>query len=104
MASFISVYITNPSEEKAREIARHLLERRLIACGNIVPSRSLYWWEGKIEDQNEHILLCKTTEEKWEQVKTEVEKIHPYSVPCILKFPFQANERYATWLVGEVMG
>ena len=98
----IIVYITNPTEEKAREIARHLLERRLIACGNILPSRSVYRWEGKIEDQPEHILLCKTTEEKWEQVKSEVEKMHPYKIPCILKFSFQANEKYANWLSDEV--
>lgn len=98
----IIIYITNRSEDNAKEITRHLLERRLIACGNIIPSRSLYRWEGKIEDVSEYILLAKTTEGKWDSVKNEVEKIHPYQIPCIVKIPFHANERYAAWVLGEV--
>ena len=98
----VLVYITNPSEEKAKEIARKLLEKRLIACGNIFPINSLYWWEGKIADEEEWVLICKTTEERFEAVKAQVEDIHPYDVPCILKIPANANTKYFEWLKGVI--
>ena len=99
---FVFVYITAPSEEKAIEMARHLLERRLIACANTFPVRSLYHWEGKISDEKEHVLIAKTTESMFEKTKEEVEKIHPYSVPCIAKISVEPNKTYADWLLGEL--
>jgi len=102
MNEFIFVYITNPTEEKAKEVARQLLEQRLIACGNIIKSRSLYRWKGKIEDQGEYILLGKTVRRNWERIQDVVKKIHPYETPCVLEIPFRANEPYGAWLTGEV--
>jgi len=100
--NFIFIYITNPSKEKAKEIARHLLEKKLIACANIFPIDSLYWWEGKVTEDNEFVLIAKTTENKFEKVKDEVRKIHPYKIPCIIKIPVSSNREYFDWLKGEV--
>ncbi|NQV08275.1 divalent-cation tolerance protein CutA [Candidatus Woesearchaeota archaeon] len=94
----IIIYITNPTKEKAKEIAKHLLDKKLIACANLIDSNSLYKWEGELKDENEVILLAKTTEDKFEEVKKEVKKIHPYDIPCILKIPAEANKEYSEWL------
>lgn len=104
MSSFIFIYITNPSEEKAKEIAKHLIEKKLIACGNIFPISSLYMWKGKLEDEKEFVLIAKTLDKNFEKVKQEVEKIHPYDVPCIIRIPVSSNEKYFKWLDGEVKG
>lgn len=102
MTNLIFVYITNPSEKKAKEIANHLLEKKLIACANIFPISSLYWWENKIKEDNEHVLIAKTIQKNFQKVKEEVKKIHPYSVPCIIKIPVEANEGYFEWVEKEV--
>ena len=96
------VYITNPSREKAEELARHLLEKRLIGCANIFPIGSIYRWKGKLTEEKEFVLLAKTTEKNFNKVKGEVENIHPYDVPCIMRIPAEVNEKYLKWLEGEI--
>src|SRR5690606_25413506 len=98
MSGLIYVYITAPSSDEARRIARHLLEGRLIACANILPIASMYWWEGAIEEAAEAVLIAKTTADRYESVRAEVERIHPYSVPCIVQFSVAANPAYEKWL------
>jgi periplasmic divalent cation tolerance protein len=99
---FIFVYVTNPDEKVAKRIAIHLLKRRLIACANIFPVDSAYWWKGKIEDEEEYVLIAKTKKGNWEKVKREIKKIHPYSVPCITRINVEANKEYEKWLRKEV--
>ncbi len=104
MSDFLFVYITNASKDEAKKIARHLLDKKLIACGNIYDGvTSVYRWEGKIAEENECVLIAKTTKEKFSQVKTEVEKIHPYKVPCIVEISVSANQKYFDWVKKEVM-
>ena len=98
----IFIYITNPNLKEAKKVAKHLLENKLIACANIFPSKSIYRWEGKIVQEKEYILLVKTTEEKYEKVKSEVEKVHSYEIPCIIKIPAEANKKYLSWIKNEV--
>lgn len=100
--NFIFIYITNPTEEEAKKIANHLLGKRLVACANIFPIKSMYWWKGKIADESEFVLIAKTTEANFEKVKNEVERIHSYKIPCIVKIPVSANGKYFKWLKGEV--
>lgn len=95
---FAMVYITHPNEEKAKEISNHLLEKRLIACANIFPIASAYWWQGAIQREGEWVSIVKTSLEKWEQLKAEVESVHPYEVPCIIKMEVEANEAYGKWI------
>jgi len=100
--NLILVYITNPTKAEANKIARVLLKKHLIACANIFPIESLYRWQGKIADESEFVLIAKTKKENYNKVKKEVEKIHSYSIPCIIQIPAQANEKYFEWLKGEV--
>jgi len=100
--NFIFVYITNPTKKEAKKIAKHLLEKRLIACANIFPINSLYWWKGKIVDDNEFVLIAKTSNANFEKVKKEVEKIHSYKTPCIIKIPVSSNKKYLDWLKKEI--
>ena len=102
MNDIIYVYITNPNKEEAALVARHLLKKHLIACANMFPISSLYWWEGEIEEGNEVVLIAKTTAEQYDAVKREVEEIHPYEVPCIVQIPAQANAPYYEWLIGSM--
>ena len=100
--SFIFLYITNENEIEAKKIAKHLLEKRLVACANIFPINSMYWWNGKIEDAKEIVLIVKTAKENYSKVKAEVKKIHPYKIPCIIKIDVEANEEFEGWLKGEL--
>ncbi|MBK6621902.1 MAG: divalent-cation tolerance protein CutA [Saprospirales bacterium] len=99
---FALIYITHPSEEKAREIGNHLVEKRLAACANIFPISSAYWWQGAIQQEGEWVSIVKTTLPLWEKLKEEVRKIHPYEVPCIVKVEAEANEEYYGWIESEV--
>jgi periplasmic divalent cation tolerance protein len=100
--AFILVYITNKDEAEARKIAKHLLDKKLIACANILQSKSLYFWKGKLADESEAILLAKTTSDLYEKIKEEVKKIHSYTTPCIAKLGIDLNKDYAEWLLGEL--
>jgi len=100
--SFAFIYITYPSEVEAQRVSQHLLEQKLIACTNIFPITSAYWWQGVIQNEQEWVSIVKTTLENYEGVKSEVEKIHPYDVPCILKIEVVANEVYEQWIRSSV--
>jgi len=99
---FIFVYITNPTKKEAKKIAKHLLKKKLIACANIFPISSLCWWKGKIVDNNEFVLIAKTTKTNFEKVKKEVKKIHSYKIPCIIKIPVSSDKKYFDWLKREI--
>ncbi len=100
--SCIFIYITNPNKSQAQKIAKHLLKERLIACANIFPIESLYWWQGKITADNEYVLIAKTLEKNYQKVKEKVEKIHPYKIPCITKIPITPNKKYSNWLKKQI--
>lgn len=100
--SFIFVYVTNPSKKEARRIAIHLLKKKLIACANIFPMDSAYWWKGRVEKGKEYVAIFKTKKENWGKVKDEIKKIHPYTVPCITKINVEANKEYEDWLKSVV--
>ncbi len=98
---FIDIWITNPSQAVAKKVALHLLKKRLGACANIFPVHSAYTWKGKIEKTHEWILAFKTVSKNYKKVEREVRKIHPYSVPCIMKISVSANKDYEKWLKKE---
>jgi len=101
-AMYAAVLITAPDRESGRKIARHLLERRLAACVNITPVSSMYWWEGKIEEAEEVMLVVKTTSDKINDVVREVRSIHPYQLPEIAALPIVAGHaEYLEWVKRE---
>ncbi|MBW2975000.1 divalent-cation tolerance protein CutA [Candidatus Woesearchaeota archaeon] len=94
----ILIYITAKDKEEAKKISRHLLEKKLVACTNIHPIGSMYWWDGRIEEDNEMVIIAKTKEENYKKVEEEVKKIHSYTTPCILKISAEANKEYLEWV------
>jgi periplasmic divalent cation tolerance protein len=96
------VLITAPDRESGVKIARRLLEKRLAACVNIAPVSSMYWWEGKIEESSEVLLVVKTTSERLGDLIKEVRAIHPYKVPEIIALPITAGlADYLDWVRRE---
>ena len=97
----ILIYITCKDNKEAKKISKALLEKRLVACTNIHPIGSMYWWENKIQEDNEVVLLAKTGEKNYEKVKEEVQKLHSYEIPCILRIKAEANKEYNKWIEEE---
>jgi periplasmic divalent cation tolerance protein len=102
--SLIVIYTTHPDTDHAMRICKALLEKKLIACSNIFPIRSMYWWKGKIVDSDECVSLVKTVSENWEIVKETIERMHEYEVPCIERIFVDSNESYAQWIIDETFG
>jgi len=102
MGELAFFYITNPSKEEAKRIAKHLLDKRIIASANIFPIESMYWWEGKITEGSEFVLIAKTSIANSQALEDEVASIHPYNVPCIIRINAFANTVFSEWLNGVV--
>ncbi|HEX2717126.1 MAG TPA: divalent-cation tolerance protein CutA, partial [Gemmatimonadaceae bacterium] len=99
----IVVLTTVASAEEGVALVRSLLERRLIACGTLMPgARSLYRWKGKIADEQETIVLLKTRAARIEGLRTAFGDLHPYKVPELLALPVSAGlDKYLEWIEGE---
>ncbi|MDP7115738.1 MAG: divalent-cation tolerance protein CutA [Candidatus Woesearchaeota archaeon] len=96
------VYITCKNRAEARRIAKELLSKRLIACANYFPISSLYRWKGKIVDDREIALLCKSSKKQFHNIKKEVKALHSYEVPCIQLLESESNKDFADWVKKEL--
>ena len=93
------VLITTSNEEEAVLISRTLVEERLIACANRIPVRSMYRWKGKIEDDSEVLLICKTVEGHLDKLIERVRELHSYEVPEIVAVPVVGgSDDYLKWV------
>lgn len=92
-------------EAEAEKLAERLLEKRLVACVNIIPGvMSKYWWKGKMEADKESILLMKTTPSLVDEVIENVRTLHSYEVPEVIVVDIETgNPEYLAW-IGEVTG
>lgn len=106
MTEKIVVFSNCGSEEEARRIARSLVEARLAACVNIVPGiRSIYHWQGAVQDDSEWMLVIKSTRLLFDQLSAELRKVHSYQVPEVLAIPVVAGSQdYLDWLDRETSG
>ncbi|HET6702774.1 MAG TPA: divalent-cation tolerance protein CutA [Gemmatimonadaceae bacterium] len=97
------VLTTVASVDEAVKLVRTLLDRRLIACGNILPGvRSIYRWEGKVADEQEVIVLLKTRAARIEALEMAFGELHPYKVPELLALPVSAGlHKYLEWIDDE---
>lgn len=97
------VLTTLASPEEAHQFVRTLLERRLIACGTLLPgATSLYRWQGKIAEEQEVVVLLKTRSARLETLRDAFTELHPYKVPELLALPVEAGlEKYLQWINGE---
>ncbi|HEY1270417.1 MAG TPA: divalent-cation tolerance protein CutA [Terriglobales bacterium] len=98
------VLTTAGSQEEAQKIAQALVERRLAACVNIVsPVESVYRWRGKIETAREWLMLIKTTEKAFAQIRDSLRELHSYEVPeCVLLSIEDGSTEYLSWIGDQV--
>ncbi len=98
--AFRIVLSTAGSEEEGARIAKSLLEHKLCACVNLVPKvRSLYRWEGEVQDDAEVLLIMKTTQDKLQALSDHLAQIHSYDVPEVLAIAVdKGSASYLEWL------
>jgi periplasmic divalent cation tolerance protein len=98
------VLVTAASVEEARRIADALLQARLAVCMNIVPNvESHYWWQGKLEQESEVLLLVKTSAEQFETVADVVRANHSYECPEVVALePREMVPAYRAWWEKEL--
>ena len=104
MTDFIQVFITVNDRSKAKEIAEILLEKRLAGCVQINgPLLSLYRWDVNIVEDQEWLLIIKSSKMLYPELEKEVKRVHPYEVPEILALSVSdGNEAYLRWLKKEL--
>lgn len=96
--SFIVVYVTHSDADSASAIVESLLHEKLIACANTFPITSNYWWESATQNEKEIVTLLKTKKDNWKRLKKKIIELHPYDVPCIIKWTVKANNEYEQWI------
>jgi periplasmic divalent cation tolerance protein len=94
------VFITASKEAEAVKIARALVENRLAGCVNIIRGiRSIYRWEGKIEDEREVLIIAKTRKKLFKSLMKKVKELHGYTVPEVIAMPIvEGSPDYLKWL------
>ena len=99
----VVVLTTVATESEAVALVRELLNRRLVACGTMLPgARSLYRWEDRVADEPEVVVLLKTRAERVSALEAAFAELHPYKVPELLALPVSAGmEQYLGWIGRE---
>ncbi len=97
---FAVVLVTAPDLKTGRKLARAALEARLVACANLVPRiESHYWWQGKMEQGGEVLLVMKTATARLAALEKLITARHPYDTPEFLVLPIsRGNRRYLDWV------
>ena len=100
MTQVCVVLITAPNADKAAELAHALVGEKVAACVNIVPQvRSIYRWEGAVEDASEVLMLVKTTADRFDALHQRVLALHPYQVPEVIRLDVsQGHLPYLDWV------
>jgi periplasmic divalent cation tolerance protein len=102
--SHLVVLVTTASKSEAENIAKNLLEKKLIACANVIgPVCSYFTWENKIEQAEEFLLLLKSSQSLFDKLVEEVKLIHSYRIPEILALPVAAGSNdYLNWFTDSL--
>jgi periplasmic divalent cation tolerance protein len=100
-----ALHITTTADKKeiAEKIGRHLVEKRLASCVQIVgPMKSIYWWKGKMEETDEWLCMIKTRVSHYEAIEKEIMSLHPYEVPEIIAMKVERGlPGYMEWIMKE---
>lgn len=97
------IYITAGSREEALKLGRALVADRLAACANVLGNvTSLYWWEGKVQEDREVAVVAKTRAERVDAVVARVKNLHSYECPCVVALPIVGgNPDFMAWIEEE---
>ena len=100
----IVVLTTTPTEEEAERLAQKIVGAKLAACVQVLPQiRSFYFWEGKVQNDPENLLLIKTLDEKFDELKEFIQGNHSYDVPEIVALRAEdVSESYLNWLTDYI--
>ena len=96
----IVIFITVPDKKEAKNIASRLVKNKLAACVNIVEKlESLFWWQGKVDQAKETLLIVKSKKEKLAKIIKVVKSLHSYEVPEIIALPIIGGYKpYLNWI------
>ncbi len=93
------LYTTVGSKEEAERISNKLLEQRLVACANIFPIHSMYWWKGEIQKDDELAIVFKTRTSLLRDAMATIRKLHSYEVPCLMCYEYILGDKdYLEWI------
>ena len=106
MTELLLVMTSLPDIEVAKALARRLIEANLAACVQLQPGvQSIYQWEGRICEEQEVVLVAKTTAKQWSAISTYIKQNHSYDVPEIIAQPItHSHTDYARWVIAETTG
>ena len=98
------VLTTFPDQHGAQQLAEHLVNQHLAACVNILPAMtSVYCWQGKLEQGQEHQMIIKTEQTRTQDVQSAIMQVHPYELPEIIVVPIlDGHEPYLNWISESV--
>jgi periplasmic divalent cation tolerance protein len=102
-AAHLVAFTTASSAEEGRRLASALVASRLVACGTVIPGGvSVYRWRGAVEEQQEVLVILKTTAERWPALVAAFPGLHPYEVPELIALPVvHGFEPYLRWVSEE---
>lgn len=103
MTELLLVMTSLPDIEVAKALARRLIDANLAACVQLQPGmQSIYQWEGRICEEQEVVLVAKTTSGRWNAISDYIKQNHPYDVPEIIAQPItHSDPDYARWVIAE---
>lgn len=98
------IQTTLETEQDAEKLAKILLSKKIVACAQISgPLKSLYWWNGEIEESPEYRLILKSFTGLYPQIEKLIHEKHPYNVPEIVATKIsQVGESYLSWMKQEI--
>ncbi len=98
----ILIFTTLNKKEMAEKIGKELLRKRTIACYNLLPVESAYWWKGKIAQEKEVLMIFKTQKENFEKVEKYLKKHSGYKTPEVIAVePSKISKPYLDWIHSE---
>lgn len=101
----LAVFTTIDDPDKAHRLARSVVDARLAACVHIEEVRSVYRWDGAVQDEWEYRLLMKTSEAAYEALAAHIAEVHPYDEPALWALKMErGSETFLEWIAAESSG
>jgi len=100
--SFTAFYITHESEPQAQKFVDACINEKWVACGNVFPINSSYFWNGEVVSEGEFVSIVKTGNHLVRKFLDFAKSIHPYETPCFVYWSVNANKSYVRWIYDSV--